>query len=111
MKNETLTNEERENYLEIVHRSMRRLTELVGRLFEYSRFEANQVKVEKEAFWIDELASDVIANYMGRAEERNIRLSLESDEEITPGVCRYKLGRSCFPKPDGQRIGLYTGWR
>jgi signal transduction histidine kinase len=83
MKKEELNATEREKYLEIVLASMGKLTKLVAQLFEYSKLQANQVKLEKEAFSIEELASDVVANYKGIADNRNIELKLSADKEMS----------------------------
>lgn len=85
IKKDELDANEREKYLEIVLGSMRKLTKLVAQLFEYSKLQVNQVKLEKETFNIEELASDVVANYKGLADKRSIELKLVTENK-TPLV-------------------------
>lgn len=80
MKKDGLSIEDREKYLQIVYRSLGNLTKLVAQLFEYSKLESDQLKLEKEAFMVSELASDVIANYQVIAEKKGIKLSLNLEK-------------------------------
>ncbi len=80
MKKDKLAADRRDKYMNIVFDSSQKLSNMVGHLFEYSKLEANEIKPEKEPFFISELAQDTIANYQILAEKKNIHLSLEKDD-------------------------------
>lgn len=118
IKKEELNAEEREKYLEIVLGSMRKLTKLVAQLFEYSKLQANQVKLEKEAFNIEELASDVIANYKGIADKRSIELKLVTEKKtplvfadiaLVDRVLQNLMDNALKYTPDGGTIDFKIG--
>ncbi len=81
MKKDTLTEAEREEYLQITHDNVDRLSKLIHQLFEYSKLEAEQVKPEKEAFSICELSQDIIAKFNLIGAKQDIDLKLERPEE------------------------------
>jgi len=81
IKKDTLTEVEREEYLQITHDNVDRLSKLINQLFEYSKLEAEQVQPNKEPFSICELSNDLIAKFNLMSEERNIELVLEMPEE------------------------------
>lgn len=77
IKDKTLTEEERQKYLQIVLDSSDRLKQLVADLFELSKLEANQVKLEEEPFFINELVADAAQRYSIMAGHKNIRIQSE----------------------------------
>lgn len=82
LKEKTITEADRRKYLEIVLSSSEKLSHLVSQLFEYSKLEANQIQPEKEPFFIADLAQDVFQKYQILAEEKQINLKLELDENL-----------------------------
>lgn len=115
IKKDSLSKEDREKYLEIVMGSMSKLTRLVEQLFEYSKLQANQVKLEKESFNIEELASDVIANYKGLADKRGIELKLDAEKRtplvfadiaLVDRVIQNLMDNALKYTPDGGEISL-----
>lgn len=82
MKNDTLSEEERSKYLDIILASNDRLTKLVEQLFELSKLEANQVKPNKEPFLIEELAQDVFQKYQILAQKKDVKMDLQLDEQL-----------------------------
>ena len=74
IKKEELSKTEQDNYLEIINKNTKQLTKLVSQLFEYSKFEAQQVKPEKEPFAITDLVYDIEAKYKVLAKDKNIDL-------------------------------------
>ncbi|MBL4586452.1 MAG: HAMP domain-containing histidine kinase [Flavobacteriales bacterium] len=82
IKKETLTEIEKEQYLQIVQDSSDRLAFLISQLFEYSKLEAKQVEPQKEAFAITDLAGDLISNYQVMAQKKNINLKFEAEKNI-----------------------------
>ncbi|NKI30544.1 sensor histidine kinase [Croceivirga thetidis] len=85
MKDDSLSDDERVDYLKKINSSSERLSKLIGQLFEYSKLEANQIQPNKEPFLISELANDVHRNYQVLAKKKNIELKLEMEEK-TPLV-------------------------
>jgi signal transduction histidine kinase len=53
-------------------------------LFQYAKLEANLVTPEKERFPINELASDIVVAYQFKAGEKNIRLNIETPNNLPP---------------------------
>lgn len=82
IKKDSLPDAEKERYLAVIMRSSRKLSHLVGQLFEYSKLEANQVQPDKEQFLIDELVSDILMKYEIPAKAKGIKLSMESPGKL-----------------------------
>ncbi|MGB3144680.1 MAG: HAMP domain-containing sensor histidine kinase [Maribacter sp.] len=82
IKGDQISEKERESYLQIIKKSNERLTVLVSQLFEYSKFEANQIQPEKEPFLLSELANDIYAKYKLVAQKNGIEIELEMNEKI-----------------------------
>ncbi|RPI74376.1 MAG: sensor histidine kinase [Ignavibacteriales bacterium] len=74
IKAETLSEEEKNKYLNTIFKSTERLRKLVDELFELSKLEARERKPKKEAFSIAELVQDVHQKYLILAEAKNINL-------------------------------------
>ncbi|MBM1107077.1 HAMP domain-containing histidine kinase [Aurantibacter crassamenti] len=81
MKRDTLTETEKDEYLQITHDNVDRLSKLINQLFEYSKLEAEQVVPVKEPFSITELSYDLIAKFKVLAEKKEISLELENPKE------------------------------
>lgn len=84
MKEETITIEERKQYINTVRESAEKLERLVNELFELSKLEANQVLAKKEPFIISELVSDISNKYQLIAETKNISISTVLSKELPP---------------------------
>lgn len=82
IKKESLSKKESENYIEIINKNIKQLTKLVSQLFEYSKFEAQQVKPDKEPFAITDLVYDIEAKYKVLAEEKHIKLRSIINDDI-----------------------------
>ena len=85
IKDDSLSDAERLDYLKKINSSSERLSKLIAQLFEYSKLEANQIQPNKEPFLISELANDVHRSYQVLAKKKNISLKLEMEEK-TPLV-------------------------
>ncbi|MEM9142613.1 MAG: HAMP domain-containing sensor histidine kinase [Bacteroidota bacterium] len=81
IKGETLSENEKKEYLEITHGNVDKLSKLINQLFEYSKLEAEQVTPVKEPFSITELSHDLIAKFKVLAQKKDLRLQLENPEE------------------------------
>jgi signal transduction histidine kinase len=81
MKRDTLSEEEKQEYLQITHDNVDKLSKLINQLFEYSKLEAEQVTPVKEPFSITELSHDLIAKFKVIAEQKQIDLQLDNPKE------------------------------
>ena len=81
MKKDTLTESEKQEYLQITHDNIDKLSNLINQLFEYSKLEAEQVTPVKEPFSITELSHDLIAKFEVLAKQKQIDLQLNNPNE------------------------------
>ncbi|QWX82871.1 HAMP domain-containing histidine kinase [Cellulophaga sp. HaHaR_3_176] len=81
IKKETLSEKQKEEYLQITHNNVDKLSNLINQLFEYSKLEAEQITPIKEPFSITELSYDIIAKFKVISQKKEIKLSLECPEE------------------------------
>ncbi len=77
IKKGSLNDGQNNEYLDIIKKSIKQLTQLVSQLFEYSKLEAKQVKPQKEPFAITDLVYDIQSKYELIAKEKNINLTTE----------------------------------
>jgi signal transduction histidine kinase len=77
MKEEKLTPEDRQKYLQIILDSSERLKDLVSDLFELSKLEARQIQLKKEAFFINELMIDAAQQFNILAKKKHIKIKSE----------------------------------
>ncbi|MEL6538813.1 MAG: HAMP domain-containing sensor histidine kinase [Bacteroidota bacterium] len=82
IKKDSLTAEEHDKYLNVIRKSVEKLSGLIQQLFEYSKLEAKQIEPQKEPFAIADLAHDVVANYQQIAEQKQIHLQLSISEGL-----------------------------
>ncbi|WP_109832536.1 sensor histidine kinase [Reichenbachiella versicolor] len=82
IKGDSLSKEDQEKYLNIIHTSSEQLSTLVSQLFEYSKLEAKQVEPVKEPFSILDLVYDLNAKYQVIANEKNITLEVGQHETV-----------------------------
>ncbi|WP_368735122.1 sensor histidine kinase, partial [Escherichia coli] len=78
----TLSEAERQRYLEIALAQSRKVGKLAQELFELARLEYGVVKPQKEPFSLSELLQDVFQKFELAAEARNQRLHAD----IAPGI-------------------------
>ncbi len=78
-RGEFLTPEDRQRYAEIALRQSDHLTSLIDELFELAKLDWKGVALEREAFAIAEIASDVIQKFALAAAGRNVRMSVVAD--------------------------------
>ena len=85
MKEDNLSPEQRKKYLDIVFRSSQKLNGLVSDLFELSKLESGQVKLEKEKLALSEQVEAISEEYRVLAAKKgvNIRASLPQNKDLT----------------------------
>jgi signal transduction histidine kinase len=76
LKSETLSEDDRRNYMHTILSSTERLKKLVEELFELSKLEARETKPKPEAFSIAELAQDIKQKNQILADSKKIDLRL-----------------------------------
>ncbi|HMQ48337.1 MAG TPA: HAMP domain-containing sensor histidine kinase [Saprospiraceae bacterium] len=82
IKENQISKEERNRYLQTVFSSSESLAALIAQLFEYSKLEAKQVEPQKEPFFIAELAQDIFQKYQLIAKRKKIHLQLQADPNL-----------------------------
>lgn len=74
LRHGTLSPEETRNYLEVAAKHSERLGKLVRDLFELTKLEAKEVRLDEEDFPLIELVQDVVQKFQLNAEKRGLRL-------------------------------------
>ncbi|GAB4286241.1 MAG: ATP-binding protein [Ignavibacteriaceae bacterium] len=82
IKQNELSAEEKKKHLHTILKSTEKLKNLVAQLFEYSKLESMQIKLNKEPFFITELIQDVSHKYQLLAKEKGIAIKLLAPKEI-----------------------------
>lgn len=82
MKESELSDEERQNYLEIIIRHCERVNKLVVDLFELAQLEAPDMQIRPELFQLSELVQDVIQKFHLVAQEKKLRIETNVGDEI-----------------------------
>jgi signal transduction histidine kinase len=77
----TDSEEERQNYLRIIHKETARLTRLVNDLLDLAQLEGDSYPMKREPIPFAQLVMDVTDRFKLPLEQKKIRLSLELDEE------------------------------
>ena len=82
MKKDTIAEDEREKYLDIIVRSSERLKNQVADLFELSKLQAGQVDLQPEPFSIGELVQDVVNKYRILSQKKGININVVFSKDI-----------------------------
>ena len=81
LKSGQLSEDEKQNYLCQALQSSERLNQLISELFELAKLEAQESVPTRETFNMAELAHDVVQKFQLKAQEKEIRLSLDVTAE------------------------------
>jgi signal transduction histidine kinase len=117
-KGESLTTEQRKEYLGIVVRQSERLATLIDELFELARLDFRGMVLERESFSFAELAADVLQKYKLTAEGKGIQLGVEAtprppsvlaDLRLIERVLDNLIGNAIQRAPTGGHVTLR--WR
>ncbi|AOW10759.1 sensor histidine kinase [Flavobacterium gilvum] len=76
LKEDTISNEDRRKYLDIIFSSCERLKKMVNDLFDLSKLETNQIRLNVEPFPIAELISDIANKYRIISHKKGIHLNV-----------------------------------
>jgi hypothetical protein len=82
LKDESLSAEERRNYLKIAVSHCERLSKLISDLFELAKLEADDRVVHSEPFSLSELVQDIVQKFALTARERKITIVTNIGQEI-----------------------------
>lgn len=77
LKNEELSADERQHYLQITRKHTQHLAALIGDLFEISKLESGNLPLSLESFPLAELLNDVVLDFELEARRRDIELRLQ----------------------------------
>lgn len=86
LKNEFLTQQERQQYLQIALTQAKSLSHLVSTLVYLGKLDSGQIELQPEMFRIDEVVHDVVQKFAPRAQEKNIQFRVPVHEGL-PFVC------------------------
>jgi signal transduction histidine kinase len=75
LKNNTIDAKEQLNYLQIIYTNCEKLKKLVSDLFELSKLQTNQVKLNTESFSIAELVWDIVNKYRIISQKKGISIN------------------------------------
>lgn len=82
IKHETMSEADRQQYLNIISETGKRLNKLVTDLFDLSKLESGQVELHKEPFSILEMMSNATSEYQLLAEKKRIRFNSEFGPDL-----------------------------
>ena len=82
LKKDSLSEEEKQKYLQIVTDHSQRLGQLVTELFELAKLDSVETLLNIEPFSIGELIQDVVQKYQLTAEQNKIKLSANTGEGL-----------------------------
>jgi signal transduction histidine kinase len=82
MKDESLSAEERRNYLKIAISHCERLSTLITNLFELAKLDAQDTVVHSEPFNISELVQDVVQKFKLSAQEKKVAIVTNIGKEL-----------------------------
>ena len=82
LREDKLNKEERRKYLDIIYRSCERLKKLVSELFELSKLQTNQVRLQPEPFSIAELVHDVANKYRIISQKKGISINTMISKDV-----------------------------
>ena len=82
IKQDTLTEKERRNYLEIAIAHCERLNKLVGELLELAKLDSHGVEVHSEPFNLGELVQDLLQKFELGAKAKHIAIDANIQEDL-----------------------------
>lgn len=86
LKNGSLPEQERQQYLQIALSQAMSLSQLIDTLFYLAKLDSGQIDLQPEAFRIDEVVQDVVQKFALNAHNKNVRLEAHALGRL-PFVC------------------------
>lgn len=77
-----IADNEQIKYLNIILGESKRLNNMVGELFDLSKLEAGEIKLDKEFFNVSELVQDILYKYSLAAQQKNVRLLTDFESDL-----------------------------
>jgi signal transduction histidine kinase len=94
LQRKNLTEEEKENYIDIVDRKTKKLNILMDDLFEVSILNSGKIQLNKEKIDIVELIYQVIGEWSGYYKEKNIKFKINTfSEEVILNIDGKRMSR------------------
>lgn len=84
LKEDVLSQDERDEYLQIALNQSERLGKLVDELFEITKLENFAIEPQMERFHLAELAQDVVQGFQLRAEQQRVVVEAELNPDLSP---------------------------
>lgn len=78
---DAITQQERQEYLDIVKRSAQSLLAVINDILDFSKIEAGKIHIEKVAYNLHQTVSDCLQVLRGRADEKDLRLDCTFSEQ------------------------------
>ncbi|HCY64260.1 MAG TPA: sensor histidine kinase [Oxalobacteraceae bacterium] len=86
LKEERMSQQERQQYLQIAVRQAKSLSQLISALFYLAKLDSDQAALQLEPFRIEEVVQDVVQKFALQASSKNIRLVMQGHDRL-PFVC------------------------
>lgn len=84
LKEDVLSQEERDEYLQIALNQSVRLGKLVDELFEITRLENYAIQPQMERFRLAELVQDIVQGFQLKAEQKGVKVEADYDPDLPP---------------------------
>jgi signal transduction histidine kinase len=81
-KKDALRDADRERYFHIIEQEAKRMNTMIGELFDLSKLESGQIRLQKEPMQLGELAQDVLYSYREQARAKHVNLITEFQESL-----------------------------
>lgn len=116
-RGDTLSSQQKEDYLATAYKHSRRLNELIGELFELAKLESAAMEPDWEEFPLVELVQDLVQDYTLEAAERDIalkthcastRLMVYADIGLIHRVLENLMQNALRHTPEGGCIDLHV---
>jgi signal transduction histidine kinase len=82
LKEDSLSQQDRRNYLETAIRHCDRLNKLVSELLELAKLDAYDISAKREPFNLNELVQDVVQKFQLKVNEKKIALSIKGEKNL-----------------------------
>lgn len=81
LKSNDLSNEDRNNYLDIISKSTKELEHSINNILDISQLETKQMSINEDAFDLNELLNQLIEEFLPLANQKNLKLEIKLNNE------------------------------